>query len=133
MHTLHFHINDGGRRTSGRHLAETRDCTVRALATAAQIPYDTAHSIAKSAGRKNRRGFRTTLLLKHAEKHGVNAARTALGRRRVKVSTFIRQHSEGRYIVRIRRHAFAVIDGVIHDLDRIVKPGCLVTHAWRIS
>lgn len=38
-------------------LKEANDCTVQAMCSALNIPYSEGHSILKSNGRKNRRGF----------------------------------------------------------------------------
>jgi hypothetical protein len=57
---------DAGRRSSG--IVDTNDCTIRALAISANIPYTHAHKIGTEAGRKNGRGFHPARLLKVAKK-----------------------------------------------------------------
>lgn len=42
---------------------ENNDCTVKALAVAARIPYEEAHADLSSKGRRNRRGFYTHYII----------------------------------------------------------------------
>lgn len=110
--------------------AETNDCTVRALANAADIAYDVAHAVLKKHGRKDRRGatFKT-----------LHAAYEECGFRLVKVcgdgkrSRFAAQHTAarwvdgitfgklvpqlpyGEYIINVTGHAVAVVNGKVID------------------
>lgn len=107
---------------------EARDCTVRALATAACIDYDTAHAALADAGRTPRKGC------------GVREMQTAIGALGFKaefvklrqwaypfrgcgrarwcgptLAAFIHANRTGHYVVFGRRHAVAVVDGELHD------------------
>jgi uncharacterized protein (DUF3084 family) len=110
--------------------AETNDCTVRALANAADIAYDTAHAVLKKHGRKDRKGatFKT-----------LHAAYEECGFRLVKVcgdgkrSRFAAHHTAarwvdgitfgklvtqlpyGEYIINVTGHAVAVVNGKVID------------------
>lgn len=109
---------------------ETNDCTVRALASAADIPYDVAHRVLKKHGRKDRKGatFKT-----------LHAAYEECGFRLVKVcgdgkrSRFAAKHTDanwvdgitfgklvdqltyGEYIINVTGHAVAVVNGKVID------------------
>ncbi len=101
-------ITDGGRKASS-FPSETLDCTVRALALAGSMDYDKAHAIMESLGRKPRRGHR-----------GYNGKMAKLtGSRCVKRSgslgKFVATHPEGSYLVSIKSHVTAVIDGHVFD------------------
>ena len=109
---------------------ETNDCTVRALANAANMPYESAHAYLKAEGRINRKGSRATqsyeaymkagLVLKSV--HGTTVRATALTRRSgmtakrgVTLGTLLPKLSKGRYVVMVTGHALAVINGQVID------------------
>ena len=100
--------SDGGMSAEG--FKERNDCAVRALALVTGISYKDAHSKFKSLGRKNGRGTRNTDIDKvMAELNFVHdkGPRT--------VSRLLQKYPKGNVYVVVRRHAFAVIDGTIHD------------------
>ena len=122
---------DGGRQSSG-YTCENKDCTVRSFALAADVPYDVAHDVAKRSGRKNNKGWWPEKILTEARKSGlVEFVEMPIGAQNVKryhrwhgfitkiqyptVETVVRRYRKGRYVMSTRNHAFAVIDGVIHD------------------
>lgn len=123
---MHFHQTDGGKQSSG-FFAEKRDCTVRSLACAADIPYVDAHRIAKKSGRKNGRGWWSEKNLAVAKQEGLlDFAKVPCaipGRNYTRtyptVAQIIARHKTGRYIICTRKHAMALIDGVIHDTGLI--------------
>lgn len=89
---------------------ERRDCTVRALAAALNITYTDAHEKMASVGRKPKKGFDFRQgLIGHfglecrPEFHGL------------KVREVLPQIQSGRFIVKVPRHVFAVVDGAAHD------------------
>ena len=106
---------------------ERRDCTVRALATASKIPYEQVHSAWKLCGRKDKCTVRTkprfqkvckllNIKAKQVKRHGT-------------VEKLVRQFPKGRLFCTKRSHAFAVTDGIAHDLDRIKSH---IQGAWLI-
>jgi hypothetical protein len=107
-----FEYSDGGCTVQG----ETRDCTVRAIALAADMPYADAHALLRQAGRRNGRKFPFRIFMRLC---------TTLGYYRVhdctevvKASTvgqFLKKNLPGRFMVLIRGHVFAVIDGTVRD------------------
>ena len=122
---MKYKISDGGATAEG--FNETNDCVVRAIAIAARIPYTRAHKlVAKETGRRPRRGTQGFLAMMSRVRIGQR--RVGLGRRYT-VAKFVEQFPKGRYLVRKSRHAFAVVDGVVHDNW---KPGprCIITDAW---
>lgn len=63
--TAPFRLNDGGRQHSKRP-RQRNDCTVRAVAIASSIPYDSAYDLLKANGRKCSRGIRLRPLFEGA-------------------------------------------------------------------
>jgi hypothetical protein len=104
-------FSDGGRKEAG--IRDICNCTVRALAIAANINYSLADSISSSAGRKRGRGFNSITTIEHARKHGVSSRKLRF--KNMTVQKFLRRYPSGRYYVAVTGHAFAVIDGVIYD------------------
>lgn len=103
---------DGGRGRSG--IKESKDCTIRALAVSAGIPYEYAHKIGREAGRKNGRGFHPDKLLKYAKKeYGITYKKKRY--KSVTIKRFIKENPIGHYYVATNCHAFAIINGTIYD------------------
>lgn len=112
-------------------VSESNDCTVRALSTAAQLPYYEAHAAMAAAGRAKGRAVPF---------YPVDAAYTAKGGswtniqdRKMTLAQFTRSlPAKHRYAVLINRHVFAMIDGVQHDLS---KNGarCRVIGYWKFD
>ena len=99
----------------GDGLNEHNDCVVRAFSLAGNLPYTQVHAVLAKHGRKHR--GRT--------KYRVStAARKELFPDDPFYSTvmdvpttarFVKAHPVGRYICFTRTHAFALIEGVVHD------------------
>lgn len=97
---------DGGRTEAG--IKDTNDCAVRAYALFKGIPYAEAHALFKKEGRKNGRGTSFTIIRSLLGGKGENGGRMTLASLRSKFP-------QGRVYAIKRGHAFAIIDGVIHD------------------
>lgn len=107
-----------------------RNCTVVALAATAGIPYGTAFVIAKQAGRQDNRGFRSETLIKYYSKlYGKNQFRK-VKRSTITVQKFCKKYTEGKYFVRKRGHAFAIVDGLVVDKTK-PKPLERIVEAWQ--
>lgn len=122
---------DAGRAASKRP-RQKNDCTVRALALVRDLPYDEAYELLKDAGRQCSRGFVfATWISKQAgiRKISFPAIR---GQRRMTPSEFVIKHPQGRYICKVAKHVFAVIDGVVHDDFENAPDRCVYT-AWQIG
>jgi len=116
--------------TPSEGINEYRDCTVRALTTVSGAPYATVHSIFAAHGRRNRRGVVLKDVLQSiAHDLGLTAR---VVRRSGSVERLLRDFPAGRLVVNTRGHAFAVIDGVIHD-DIVTSALCHVKRAWMVT
>lgn len=106
-------VTDCGRKESG--LNEKNDCTVRAVAAALRTDYSTAHAMLAEAGRKPRRGIR------FREPRVKSLGFVALPEYSCKTwKTVVKElPATGSFIVRVRHHVFAVVDGVVHDTAAI--------------
>lgn len=111
---------------------ESADCTVRAYAKVADIPYDFAHEILEGLGRKFRKGFpfREVTLWDRSftrpieVESGRNPGPT--------LASFIKSHPIGRYAVLVPGHVMALVDGVVYD-EMVPKPGRRVKRAYKYS
>ena len=115
--------------------SENNDCVVRAIATATDMDYDSAHKFTKEIfKRKNKKGtygFVSTINLLSRENKQINGKSvktiteeyntmlyyvTVKGRkvlRRTTTGSFIKRYPVGTYIVTVRGHAFTIKDGVV--------------------
>ena len=106
---------------------EKNDCTVRAYAKAAGITYLEAHAELAAAGRKHGQGFRVWTFY---EKKGF----LWYPRPHRRVDNFVLNIAHtGSWIVLIRRHVFAVVDGAIHDSNPKYVLKKHVLGAWNVS
>ncbi len=87
---------------------ERRDCTVFALMHLLDISYPLAHAVMKRAGRTHGRGWAGSF--KRALPSILNGRMVA---RSGTVRKFISQHPTGRFLLWVRGHVFALIDGAI--------------------
>ena len=106
-----LHYTDAGRASSGFAAVERLDCSVRAVAIALRLSYAQAHGKLKALGR------RTGCKLYKSPAVFLDGLglvqRPDLSCRTV--ATAVRYMTEGRFIVRVPQHVFAVIDGIIFD------------------
>ena len=114
-----------------RPASESNDCTVRALANAYNMPYGLSHRIFSKAGREQGKGVKcsvthatyTRLGFELIGIYGDTVKAKYLSRYVVKIQrnkgitlkNIMPQLQQGRYIVGIRGHVFAVVDGQILD------------------
>lgn len=125
----------------GRPVNETDDCAVQALATAANVPYAFAHkAMAAQCGRQIGKGTSVYLMNRYMDGPGAKCrarvTRLPYGKGADKTGitlrSFCRKHNRGRFVVCVRGHALAVVDGEIidgwegSDLRRVVD-------AWRVK
>lgn len=121
--------SDAGRSASG--IKDKRDCTIRALALSAGIPYEYAHKIGVEAGRKNGKGFHPEKLLKYAKKeYGITYRKKRY--KSITIQRFIKENPTGRYYVATNVHAFAIINGHIYDTG-LNRPMQRLEEAYIIS
>lgn len=118
-------------------IKDSKDCTVRALANAASMPYTEAHSMLAAVGRVNEQGMRMADYSKAYFKAGFRLVSffgttdgaileryammhsTGIVYPREKGISFGRLVAErlqrGRFIVLVRGHALAVVNGKVFD------------------
>ncbi len=124
-----FVKTDGGKLAAGFD-REIKDCTVRSMAIATEIGYNNAHAICRAEGRRDRGGLTTPQITRAlqaaAKKHNLRVEEVqkpqAIGSFNKWSKTIhgtlaqvLPQYRTGRYIFISARHAFAVIDGIVHD------------------
>ena len=102
---------------ASRELNETNDCAVKAVALVTGASYIEAHAALKSIGRKNRQGTffdDTKTALKMLGKQHFNATNQFKSRT---VRTLERELAKykGTFLIRVRRHVLACVDGKIID------------------
>ena len=114
------------------------DCSVRALANAGGIPYETAEAIHARNGRKHNAGCTVETVAKTYgeagfELQGVygdtkqawflrNILHTSYAKdhKGTTLAKFVQQNNKGKYICLVRGHAFAVVDGAIIDNQHLL-------------
>lgn len=124
---------------------ESNDCVVRAIAIAYGMTYPMAHDACMAAGRKHRDGIRTSLvvrMLQHANHIGTRGLKEIECRGTKRIRGYNQLYPtlkdlepllrKGRFILRKRDHAFAVVDGVQYDWVR-QGPQSRITDIWEIT
>ena len=107
---------------------ERRDCSVRAFSVAACVSYSAAQEIFRRCGRKPNKGTPFYVTDRVVKREFPNAV--FYGASNLTLPKFAKEHSEGHYIVHVRGHALALVDGVIHDWR--MRPKTKVWCAWRL-
>jgi len=97
---------------------DNRDCTVRAVSAALCLDYYQVQLAFCAAGRRTGWGANiltvSEVLCSLTGDHSLRYKSCA----RPTLAQFLRTLGPGHYIVCARRHAFAIIDGVVHDWGR---------------
>ena len=116
----------------GRVEGERRDCTVRACATAFNVSYSKAHDVLKRAGRQDEKGIKFNEVVRNGflNELGDIELRSDLCCR--SLGKILPEMQSGRFIVRIHRHTFAIVDGVLIDLF-LPKMGTSVKMVYQIK
>ncbi len=138
---LGFCFDDGGRHETG-YRGRTGDCVARAIAIAAQRPYQEVYDALNEIGKQERASKR---------RRGKSSARTgvykttythylgALGWTWVptmKIGSGCTVHLRagelpaGRLVVSVSRHIVAVIDGVVHDTSDCSRGGTRCVYGY---
>lgn len=116
---------------------ETKDCHVRALALVLGISYDESHQIHKEEGRVDGKPTFYSTSQKISTRFGLAPVRyenTKYGRDGdPTIKQFVWDHPKGKYLVHRSGHAFAVIDGVVHDWNRGTGPRSRVVWAAKFG
>jgi hypothetical protein len=127
--TIPYRHSDAGRPPAW--FNERKDCTVRAFALAVGVTYLDAFRELARLGRRTGRGFKFRLV---AEGRPDLFTRTQLLKgKRKRVRTLLPQLTSGRYVLRINRHVFAVVDGVLFDdCGYESLKNCIVTDIYQV-
>lgn len=135
---------------------ETNDCFVRAIASATDVNYDTAHEyVADVFGRREKQGTQfTSLTMMKLEEDGMKIGnknvkvkvlstdeitnhyklKGEIIKRKKTVKSFIKTFQKGTFIVGVAGHAFTVKDGVLVDnMGEEFRPTRKVTSAFAID
>lgn len=128
--SLLYSYNDGGREEAG-YKGKTGDCVVRAVAIAAQLPYQKIYDDFTEGQKSNRKTRRTRKSTYRTVRNGIYTKRkwfkdymkklgfvwvpTMLVGQGCKVHLLDGELPLGRLVVAVSRHYTAVIDGVIND------------------
>lgn len=130
--------NDGGRREAG-YQGSAGDCFCRALAIAAEMPYQQAYDlINKHCSRERRRKGRSDAR-SGVHKRPIQWVMQSLGwswtptmfiGQGCKVHLRDGELPGGRLVVSVSRHMVAVIDGVIHDTHDCSRHGTRCVYGY---
>ena len=134
--------------------SESKDCMVYATASAFDLPYDEAHQVVKEKfGRENKKGTNTTAIVltmnemvgtresingkfirevidkatKVYHLHGQDIAR------KNRVSTFIKEHMNGTYLILTGNHALVARDGEMIDNVKGGSAQAFVKRAYKVE
>ena len=117
-------ITDDAGRSCSRRAKQSNDCTVRALAKACSLNYDTAYDYLTDNGRVCSKGY---FLNHHLD---ITAKRDSLifgykvrrlpfpavkGQERMNIWRFLEQYNNGIYIIRVSKHMATIINGYLYD------------------
>lgn len=123
MSEYRFHFHDGG-RSSALNVAED-DCAIRALATAAGVPYDHAFGVLKG---KTPLSKLKPLAALRVEKITFPSVK---GQPRMTPVMFCQKFPRGTFIVKTAKYVFVIRDGVALDVRKEPAGSCIYA-AWRI-
>jgi hypothetical protein len=134
--------NDGGRAAAG-YRGQTDDCTTRAIAIAAQLPYQEAYELVNRYGAlerrsSKRRGGRSSarrgVYIPTIRKIMTDLGWTWTPTMRIgsgcKVHLRADELPKGRLVVSVSRHTTSVIDGVLHDTYDCSRHGARCVYGY---
>ena len=107
------------------------DCSIRALAVATGVPYAAASIAFSSIGRRLKKGTELSLSIKlHEEMLGMKRIESAEGMR---LEAFLMLATKGSFVLHKSGHAFAVVEGVVHDWQGTTRAETTVLRAWKVT
>ena len=110
---------------------EANDCSVRAVQVAGSMTYEQAHALMERVGRQKGRGV-PWHMIDAVARANLNATYVGCSRGTT-LAAFMRAAKQGqRYMVLIKGHVFAVVDGVQFDLTP-PSGRCHVQGYWAIE
>lgn len=118
------------RWNSGRPAGEENDCSVRALSNVSALSYEEAHAlIGERCGRKRGKGPEAYAYRDLLDSMATRLPYDSLVRT---LAAFIKAHPRGVFLVWIRGHALALIDGAIVDTGYCGRRNRL-EYAWKFA
>ncbi len=120
------YISYGDMRNAAGHAREKNDCAVIAYSLVADVSYNTAHEALAALGRKVRRGCHFAPMANALDLY----QRADLASKRL--YKVMQSMQSGRYVLRVRGHACAVIDGQVYDCSE-PRPTALVQMIYQYS
>jgi hypothetical protein len=112
---------------------ENRDCSVRALAIATGRAYAECHTAFAAAGRLPNVGTTVAASRFVHEILGLTYIETAKPWGYPTLSYFAETHPRGRFILHSNGHAFALVDGVVHDWSGGRGSRQRIKRAWEVK
>lgn len=99
---------------------ENNDCVVRAISNVTNCDYDKAHGlVAKHYNRRNNRGTSTIAIINHSvdlfNDLGFNYEEVNQVYAKSTINQFVRRNPRGRFLILVRSHALAIVNGVVYD------------------
>ena len=128
--------------------SETRDCVVRAIASAYDIHYDKAHKwVSDTFKRKPKKGTygfpigmdrmsqnKTRFNYKLTKTIDSKFLTTNGGKSKMTVGTFVKEYDKGTYIIRVSGHAFTIKDGsVIGNPNDATQLRKISKNCWKVG
>lgn len=110
-------FTDGGRSAAG-FSEEKNDCVVRAYAITTGLDYKEAYRLLEIWGRKQNTGVMLIQFIA-SERNFFPHTFTDCKKKTLTVGRFVKENTTGKFIIAIKGHAFALIDGIVHDAFRI--------------
>ena len=110
---------------------DNKDCSVRALATATGVPYAIASATFSAQGRTLKKG--TSIELSERLYVGVLGMKRVTMAEGMRLEAFLEVARTGRFIVHKVGHAFAVVDGVVHDWEGTSKGSTMLMQIWKVT
>lgn len=104
-------------------IGERNDCTVKAVAIACQIPYKEAHQYLRNLGRKRGCGWYESdhwRGMRHISGYVDNLHKIGVEHEQIEVrsktvSQIVNELKSGHYMVKVRGHILALVDGKVED------------------
>lgn len=114
-----------------RPFEDKADCSIRALACAAGTSYEIASMTFSAQGRKMKKGTDVNVSIKvHEEVLGMKRITLAEG---IRLEAFLEVAKEGRYVVHKKGHAFAIVNGIVHDWDNTSRGATTLIRVWKVT
>ncbi len=110
---------------------DRRDCSVRALSVAVECSYEQASAVFSAAGRRLKKG--TSVDLSRTVHEDWLHMEPIPGMAGCPVLIFMDLYPKGAFVLHRRGHAFAVIDGVLHDWEEGTKARSEIISAWKVT